>query len=139
MLTDMAAPAIGRVSFLDTGGDAELLTLKAQRKLQEADVIVHDRSVGRGILELARRDASRIAADSLDFTGISAIMVREAKAGKHVVRLSGGQALVDEQVATGSEGIAIEVIPAADSRSQARILNFPVREDFRRAVLKVAS
>ena len=48
----------GRVALVGAGpGDPELLTLKAQRKLNEADVIVHDRLVGPGILEYARRDA----------------------------------------------------------------------------------
>ncbi len=54
-------PSVGRVSLVGAGpGDPELLTLKAQRKLQEADVIVYDGQIGSGILELARRDAVRI-------------------------------------------------------------------------------
>ncbi|MGH6875584.1 MAG: NAD(P)-dependent oxidoreductase, partial [Aestuariivirgaceae bacterium] len=58
-----AQPIRGRVSLVGAGpGDPELLTLKAQRKLREADVIVYDRLIGPSILEYARRDAVRIPA-----------------------------------------------------------------------------
>ena len=65
-LNDEAKPSMGRVSLVGAGpGDPELLTLKAQRKLQEADVIVYDGLVGSGILELARRDAVRIVTSNI--------------------------------------------------------------------------
>ena len=103
-------------------GDPELLTLKAQRKLQEADVIVYDRLIGPGILELARRDAVRIPVGKKPFepsprqSEINAILIREAKAGRHVVRLKGGDPYVfgrggEEQAALVAEGIPVDVVP----------------------------
>src|SRR5262245_46585768 len=91
----------GRVSLVGAGpGDPELLTLKAQRKLNEADVIVYDRLIGPAILEYARRDAERIPVGkspgkpSIHQEQINQILIREAKAGKHVVRLKGGDPYV---------------------------------------------
>lgn len=113
----------GRVSLVGAGpGDPELLTIKAQRKLQEADVIVHDRLVGAGVLELARRDAVRIAVGKTPFapspkqSEINAILIREAKAGRNVVRLKGGDPYIfarggEEQAALEAEGIAVDVVP----------------------------
>jgi uroporphyrin-III C-methyltransferase / precorrin-2 dehydrogenase / sirohydrochlorin ferrochelatase len=122
-LTDHSSPSAGRVSLVGAGpGDPELLTLKAQRKLQEADVIVYDRLVGDGVLELARRDAIRIAVGKTPFrpspkqSEINAILIREAKAGRQVVRLKGGDPYVfgrggEEQAALRAEGIAVDVVP----------------------------
>jgi uroporphyrin-III C-methyltransferase/precorrin-2 dehydrogenase/sirohydrochlorin ferrochelatase len=122
-LVDDSSPSIGRVSLVGAGpGDPELLTLKAQRKLQEADVIVHDRLIGPGILELARRDAIRIPVGKTPFapspkqSEINAILIREAKAGRHVVRLKGGDPYVfgrggEEQAALAAQGIPVDVVP----------------------------
>ena len=99
-LTDEAKPSVGRVSLVGAGpGDPELLTLKAQRKLQEADVIVYDGLVGSGILELARRDAVRIVTNNIPLK-TNAILIREARGGKHVVLLVSGD------VDTGSDELA---------------------------------
>ncbi|MGE0241950.1 MAG: siroheme synthase CysG [Parvibaculaceae bacterium] len=122
-LIDDSSPSVGRVSLVGAGpGDPELLTLKAQRKLQEADVIVYDRLIGPGILELARRDAVRIPVGKTPFapspkqSEINAILIREAKAGRHVVRLKGGDPYVfgrggEEQAALVAEGIPVDVVP----------------------------
>jgi uroporphyrin-III C-methyltransferase/precorrin-2 dehydrogenase/sirohydrochlorin ferrochelatase len=122
-LVDDSSPSLGRVSLVGAGpGDPELLTLKAQRKLQEADVIVHDRLIGPGILELARRDAIRIPVGKMPFapspkqSEINTILIREAKAGRHVVRLKGGDPYVfgrggEEQAALAAEGIPVDVVP----------------------------
>lgn len=122
-LIDDSSPSIGRVSLVGAGpGDPELLTLKAQRKLQEADVIVYDRLIGPGILELARRDAIRIAVGKKPFepspkqSEINAILIREAKAGRHVVRLKGGDPYIfgrggEEQAALAAQGIPVDVVP----------------------------
>jgi uroporphyrin-III C-methyltransferase/precorrin-2 dehydrogenase/sirohydrochlorin ferrochelatase len=116
-------PSTGRVSLVGAGpGDPELLTLKAQRKLREADVIVYDRLIGPHILEYARRDAVRIPAGkeagraSIAQAEINSILIREARRGRHVVRLKGGDPYVfgrggEEQMALEAEGIPVEVVP----------------------------
>jgi uroporphyrin-III C-methyltransferase/precorrin-2 dehydrogenase/sirohydrochlorin ferrochelatase len=122
-LAGHSSPPAGHVSLVGAGpGDPELLTLKAHRKLQEADVIVYDRLVGEGVLELARRDAVRIPVGKTPFetsprqSDINAILIREAKSGRHVVRLKGGDPYVfgrggEEQAALAGEGIPVEVVP----------------------------
>ena len=118
-----STPAVGRVSLVGAGpGDPELLTLKAQRKLQEADVIVYDRLVSDGVLEMSRRDAVRIPVGKTPYapspkqSEINEILVREAKAGRVVVRLKGGDPYIfgrggEEQFALEQAGIAVDVVP----------------------------
>ncbi len=113
----------GRVSLVGAGpGDAELLTIKAHRRIQEADVIVYDRLVSPEVLEMARRDALRIPVGKTPFEAsprqseINAILVREALKGQHVVRLKGGDPYIfgrgaEEQAALEAEGIAVDVVP----------------------------
>jgi uroporphyrin-III C-methyltransferase/precorrin-2 dehydrogenase/sirohydrochlorin ferrochelatase len=140
LIDNEAAPARGRVSFVSAGtGDPELLTLKAQRKLQEADVILHDRFTATDILEVARRDAVRIPLDQLAFTGVATILIREAKAGLHVVRLRSGGTLVEELAAVAAEGIPVECVPGVSTEPTGQIVTFPIREDIRDAILKAAS
>jgi uroporphyrin-III C-methyltransferase / precorrin-2 dehydrogenase / sirohydrochlorin ferrochelatase len=118
-LSHESAPAIGRISLVAAGpGDPELLTLQAHRKLQEADVIVYDRLIDPGILEFARRDAVRIPVGKTPYE-IDRFLIREAKSGKHVVRLKAGCPDV--------RGHGGDIIP------------FPVREDIREAALRAAS
>lgn len=140
VLDSETAAAKGRVSFVSSGvGDPELLTLKAQRKLLEADVIVHDRFGATDILEVARRDAVRIPLDQLAFTGVATILIREAKSGRHVVRLRAGEALVEELAAVAAEGIPVETVPGVSVAPTGQIVTFPIREDIRDAILKAAS
>lgn len=118
-----SSPPAGRVSLVGAGpGDPELLTLKAQRKLIEADVIVYDRLVGPAVLEMARRDAVRIAVGKTPYEPspkqdeINRILIDEAKAGRRVVRLKGGDPYVfgrggEEQAALEAAGIAVDVVP----------------------------
>jgi uroporphyrin-III C-methyltransferase / precorrin-2 dehydrogenase / sirohydrochlorin ferrochelatase len=147
ILKNQSAPAEGRVALVGAGpGDPELLTLKAHRKLQEADVIVHDRLVGPDILELARRDAVRIPVAKTPRQGeIAAILIREAKAGRHVVRLVLGRGGA-ERAALEANGIAVDVVPGvaalpgpATPKVSADIVPFPVRDDIRDAALRAAS
>jgi uroporphyrin-III C-methyltransferase/precorrin-2 dehydrogenase/sirohydrochlorin ferrochelatase len=113
----------GRVSLVGAGpGDPELLTLRAARALREADVIVYDKLVDPAVLEYARRDARRIFAGkskgdhTLPQAEINALLVAEAKAGRHVVRLKGGDPFVfgrggEELDALAAEHIRVEVVP----------------------------
>jgi uroporphyrin-III C-methyltransferase/precorrin-2 dehydrogenase/sirohydrochlorin ferrochelatase len=96
-----AAPAPGEVTLVSAGpGDPELLTLKALRALQDADVILHDRLVPAAVLDMARRDAARIcvgkSAGNIGSTQeeINALLVEHARRGKRVVRLKGGDAFI---------------------------------------------
>lgn len=122
-LYNQGKPAVGRVSLVGAGpGDPELLTLKAHRKLQEADVIVYDRLVSPGILELARRDAVRIPVGKTPFEAspkqseINDILLREARKGLLVVRLKGGDPYIfgrggEEQAALEAAGIPVDIVP----------------------------
>jgi uroporphyrin-III C-methyltransferase/precorrin-2 dehydrogenase/sirohydrochlorin ferrochelatase len=124
----------GRVSLVGAGpGDPELLTLKAQRKLQEADVIVYDRLVPGAILEVARRDAVRIAVAPHE-QDIEAILEREAKSGLNVVYLVRGNPK------DTFAGIAVEIVPGIEGGGvEANVLPFPLREDIREGALRAAS
>ncbi len=113
----------GRVLLVGAGpGDPDLLTFKAMRALQSADVIVHDRLVGPGILDYARRDAERIdvgkrpGKPSPKQDDISRILVEQARQGKTVVRLKGGDPLVfgragEELEALRAANIEVEIVP----------------------------
>ncbi len=113
----------GRVSLVGAGpGNPELLTLKAHRRLMEADVIVYDRLVSPGILEMARRDATRISVGKTPHGAhtpqaeINAILLREAEAGRDVVRLKGGDPYIfgrggEEQAFLQKHGIVVDVVP----------------------------
>ncbi|MFZ2100826.1 MAG: siroheme synthase CysG [Oricola sp.] len=117
----------GRVTLVGAGpGDAELLTLKAVRALQAADVILFDDLVSDDVLELARREAKRMLVgkrggrDSCRQEDINDMMVSLARAGKHVVRLKGGDPMVfgraSEEIARlEAEGIPVAVVPGITS------------------------
>ena len=121
----------GHVAFVGAGpGDPELLTLKARRMLDEADVVIHDRLVTPGILELARREARIIDAGKEGFGPsmtqheINALIVRHAREGAQVVRLKGGDATVfgrldEEMDACDAAGIGFHVVPGITSASAA--------------------
>jgi len=122
--TSASTPAaIGDVTLVGAGpGDAELLTLKALRALQDADVILHDRLVSTAVLDMARRDAERIcvgkAAGSLGSTqeDINELLIQHASAGRRVVRLKGGDPFIfgrggEELEALAKARINFSVIP----------------------------
>ncbi|WP_253736102.1 siroheme synthase CysG [Granulibacter bethesdensis] len=103
-------------------GAPDLLTLRAQRLLGEADVIVHDRLVTDEILDMGRRDASRIfvgkarANHCMRQEDINALLVRLGQEGKRVVRLKGGDPLIfgrggEEAEALAEAGVAFEIVP----------------------------
>lgn len=113
----------GRVTLVGAGpGDAELLTLKAVRALQAADVILFDSLVSTEVLELARREARRMLVGkragrpSCRQDDINATMIALAKAGKHVVRLKSGDPMIfgragEEISVLRAHGIPVDVVP----------------------------
>jgi uroporphyrin-III C-methyltransferase len=113
----------GKVSLVGAGpGDPDLLTLKAARLIAAADVIVHDGLVAPEIIAMANQGARFISVakqrsrHSVPQDGINDILVREAKAGHHVVRLKGGDPFIfgrggEEVEALQAAGITVEVVP----------------------------
>ncbi|HLV85020.1 MAG TPA: siroheme synthase CysG [Devosia sp.] len=116
-------PAPGRVTLVGAGpGDADLLTIKAVRALQSADVILFDDLVSAEVLELARREAKRLlvgkraARASCKQEDINAMMLNLARQGKHVVRLKSGDPMIfgragEEIDMLERHGIAVAVVP----------------------------
>ncbi|MHA6343914.1 siroheme synthase CysG [Roseivivax sp. CAU 1761] len=121
----------GHVQFVGAGpGDPDLLTLKARKALDAADVVIHDRLVAPEILELARREALLIDAGKEGFGAsmrqedINAAIVAHGRAGAQVVRLKGGDptvfARLDEEIeACDAAGIAWSVVPGITAASAA--------------------
>ena len=113
----------GRVALVGAGpGDPELLTLKALRALQSADIILYDRLVSPEILEMARREARRMLVgktangSSCPQDDICKLMVKLAREGRHVVRLKGGDPMIfgraaEEIEACRKAGVPVEVVP----------------------------
>ena len=126
-----AIPAPGRVDLVGAGpGDPELLTLKARRALDRADVVIHDRLVAPAILDLARREALLIDVGKEGFgpstpqAEIHALMVAHAARGAHVVRLKAGDPgiygrLDDEIDALAAVGIDWAIVPGITAASAA--------------------
>jgi uroporphyrin-III C-methyltransferase/precorrin-2 dehydrogenase/sirohydrochlorin ferrochelatase len=123
LLAPTNAREAGSVVLVGAGpGDPELLTLRAVRALQSADVILFDDLVSADILDFARREAKKMLvgktghAPSCRQDDINALMVSLAKAGRRVVRLKGGDPMIfgraDEEIAAcRTAGIAVEVVP----------------------------
>ena len=111
-------------------GDPDLLTLRAARLIEAAQLIVHDGLVDPAILAMARPDARLIcvakqrAHHTLPQEDINALLVREALAGRDVVRLKGGDPFVfgrggEEMEAALAAGVEVEIVPGISAANGA--------------------
>jgi len=121
----------GTIYLVGAGpGDPELLTLRAARLLQSATLVVHDGLVDPAILAMAREDATLISVakqrskHTLPQEEINALLIREAKAGRDVVRLKGGDPFIfgrggEEMEDCHAAGVPVEVVPGISAANGA--------------------
>ena len=116
----------GFVSLVGAGpGDPELLTLRALRRLRDADLVLNDALVQSELLELAPRAqrffvGKRAGRHSIDQHAINGLMIRAARRGQRVVRLKCGDPFVfgrggEEALALAAAGVAYEIVPGVSS------------------------
>lgn len=131
-----AAPIAGRVTLVSAGpGDADLLTIKAVRALQSAEIILFDDSVSTEILELARREAKRVFVGKRAVQRTGDLLLTLAGQGKHVVHLGSGLVSVDID-ALERQGIPVTIVPGVASQP---FVNTANRAALRRVPLRAAA
>jgi uroporphyrin-III C-methyltransferase/precorrin-2 dehydrogenase/sirohydrochlorin ferrochelatase len=140
--------AEGRVTLVGAGpGDPDLLTVKALRALQDADVIFYDELVAPEILDRARRDAARVPVGrrvgkpGIGQDAINRLLIEAATAGKRAVRLKGGDPFIfgrggEEIEALREAGVAYAVIPGITAGLGAAA-QFEVPLTFRHEALRI--
>jgi uroporphyrin-III C-methyltransferase/precorrin-2 dehydrogenase/sirohydrochlorin ferrochelatase len=138
----------GRVTLVGAGpGDPDLLTIKALRALQDADVVFYDELVSPETLDRARRDAARIAVGrrvgkpGIGQHAINRLMIEAAKSGQRAVRLKGGDPFVfgrggEEVEALRQAGVAYSVVPGITAGLGAAA-QFEVPLTFRHEALRI--
>src|SRR5262245_32928677 len=145
---DASGKAKGHVTLVGAGpGDPDLLTIKALRALQDADVVFYDELVSPEILDRIRRDAARVPVGrrvgkpGIGQEAINQLMITAAKAGQRVVRLKGGDAFVfgrggEEVDALRKAGVSCSVVPGITAAVGAAA-QFEVPLTFRRKALRI--
>jgi uroporphyrin-III C-methyltransferase / precorrin-2 dehydrogenase / sirohydrochlorin ferrochelatase len=140
--------AEGRVTLVGAGpGDPDLLTIKALRALQDADVVFYDELVSSEILDRARRDASRVPVGrrvgkpGIGQDAINRLLIEAAKSGQRAVRLKGGDPFVfgrggEEVEALREAGVAYSVVPGITAGLGAAA-QFEVPLTFRHEALRI--
>jgi uroporphyrin-III C-methyltransferase / precorrin-2 dehydrogenase / sirohydrochlorin ferrochelatase len=140
--------AEGRVTLVGAGpGDPDLLTVKALRALQDADVVFYDELVSSEILDRARRDAARIPVGrragkpGIGQDAINKLLIEAAKSGQRAVRLKGGDGFVfgrggEEVEALRQAGISYSVVPGITAALGAAA-QFEVPLTFRNEALRI--
>jgi uroporphyrin-III C-methyltransferase / precorrin-2 dehydrogenase / sirohydrochlorin ferrochelatase len=140
--------ADGRVTLVGAGpGDPDLLTIKALRALQDADVVFYDELVSPEILDRARRDAARVPVGrrvgkpGIGQDAINRLLIDAAKSGQRTVRLKGGDPFVfgrggEEIEALRQAGVAYSVVPGITAGLGAAA-QFEVPLTFRHEALRI--
>jgi uroporphyrin-III C-methyltransferase/precorrin-2 dehydrogenase/sirohydrochlorin ferrochelatase len=138
----------GRVTLVGAGpGDPDLLTIKALRALQDADIVFYDELVSSEILDRARRDASRVPVGrrvgkpGIGQEAINRLLIEAAKSGQRAVRLKGGDPFVfgrggEEVEALREAGVAYSVVPGITAGLGAAT-QFEVPLTFRHEALRI--
>ena len=144
----VSGQAEGRVTLVGAGpGDPDLLTIKALRALQDADIVFYDELVSPEILDRARRDASRVPVGrrvgkpGIGQDTINRLLIEAARSGQRVVRLKGGDPFVfgrggEEVEALRDAGVAYSVVPGI-SAGLGAAAQFEVPLTFRHEALRI--